>query len=82
MSRELHAHFTADGNLMTGRLISRPSLSHADGKPLYFQAPPPLHEATKPNLGKLVKELVVDGDDLVVTDPQLPFTLTVTVTYV
>lgn len=64
------------------RQISRPSLAYANGKPLYYQAPPALHEATKANLDKLVKELVVDGDEVVVTDPTLPFTLTVTVNYV
>ncbi|KAL1412394.1 NEDD8 activating enzyme [Vanrija albida] len=62
--------------------ITRPSFSHESGQPLYFQAPPQLHEATKPNLEKLVSDLVQEGETLVVTDPNLPFNLTVEVTFV
>ncbi|GFZ51385.1 NEDD8-activating enzyme E1 catalytic subunit [Saitozyma sp. JCM 24511] len=63
--------------------ISKPSLSHPSGKPLYFQAPPQLHDATKPNLDKLVSDLLADeGPELVVTDPNLPFSLGVTIAFV
>lgn len=62
--------------------IQRPSLAYSTGHPLFFQAPPQLHEKTKPNLEKLVADLVEEGSELVVTDPGLPFSLTVEVNYV
>jgi ubiquitin-activating enzyme E1 C len=63
--------------------ITRPSLAYGDsGRPLFFQAPPPLFEATKPNLDKLVSDLVQEGEEITVTDPNLPFNLTVAVKYV
>lgn len=62
--------------------IKRPSLAYADGRPLYFQAPPQLHEQTKGNLEKPVADLVPEGEDVIVTDPGLPFNLSVTVKYV
>ena len=49
---------------------------------MFFQAPPPLFEQTKGNLEKLVSDLVPEGEDIVVTDPGLPFNLSVTVKYV
>lgn len=66
---------------LTPSLIKRPSLAYASGKPLYFQAPPQLHAATKDNLDKLVVELVPDGGEIVVTDPALPFSLTVNLSF-
>ena len=62
--------------------IKRPSLAYSDGRPLFFQAPPPLFEQTKGNLEKPVSDLVPEGEDIVVTDPGLPFNLSVTVKYV
>jgi len=61
--------------------IRRPSLSYSSGTPLYFQAPPQLHEATKPNLEKLVSELLEDGSEVIVTDPGLPFNLTIVISF-
>lgn len=67
---------------LTHSQIKRPSLAYEDGRPLYFVAPPQLYEQTKGNLEKLVSDLVQDGEDLTVTDPGLPFSLSVTVRYV
>lgn len=72
------AHQTAD---IWVRQISKPSLSLDTGAPLFFQAPPQLHEATKPNLTKRVADLVAADSSLTVTDPNLPFDLTVSITY-
>jgi ubiquitin-activating enzyme E1 C len=48
-----------------------------NGRPLFYQAPPPLFEATKPNLAKRLGELLDGSTELVVTDPNLPFTVTI-----
>jgi len=55
--------------------IKRPSLSGPKG-PLYFRAPPPLEEATRPNLDKRLGELLEEEDEIEVTDASLPFQLT------
>lgn len=62
--------------------MKRPSLAYSDGRPLFFQAPPPLYEATKPNLEKRVSDLLEEGDEISVTDPNLPFNLSVEVKFV
>lgn len=49
---------------------------------LYMQAPPPLEEATRPNLDRRMTELVADGTELVVTDATLPISLQLVITYV
>jgi ubiquitin-activating enzyme E1 C len=36
---------------------------------------------TRPNLNKLVTDLVSEGDEVVVTDPALPFTLNVVIKF-
>ena len=61
--------------------IKKPSISYATGQPLFYQAPPQMHELTKGNLDKLVVDLIGDGDEVVVTDPALPFTLNVVIKY-
>ncbi|KAG8903291.1 hypothetical protein FRB99_003476 [Tulasnella sp. 403] len=61
--------------------IKKPSLS-LGAKPVYFQAPPQLEEATRPNLEKKVSELIPEGGEVTVTASTLPFTLTLRVTYV
>ncbi|KAJ1024109.1 hypothetical protein NDA16_002948 [Ustilago loliicola] len=60
--------------------IKKPSLSLA-GKPLYFQAPRQLEEATRGNLEKKLRELCKDGDQVTITDARLPFTLAVVVKF-
>lgn len=61
--------------------IKKPSISYASGQPLFYQAPPQLYDLTKGNLDKLVVDLVKEGDEVVVTDPALPFTLNVVIKY-
>jgi len=51
--------------------LKQPSL-RCSGKSLYMQSPPDLKEATKDNLTKPLKDLVSDGDLLVITDRSLP----------
>ena len=62
--------------------ITRPSLAYSGGRPLFFQAPPALYESTKANLEKLVSDLVQEGEELTVTDPKLPFNLSVAIKFV
>jgi ubiquitin-activating enzyme E1 C len=66
---------------LTNSQIKKPSLSYASGQPLFYQAPPQLHDLTKGNLEKLMVDLVSEGDEVVVTDPALPFTLNVVIKY-
>lgn len=66
---------------LTDSQIKKPSLSYASGQPLFYQAPPQLHDLTKGNLEKLLVDLVSEGDEVVVTDPALPFTLNVVIKY-
>ncbi|PWY97962.1 hypothetical protein BCV70DRAFT_202454 [Testicularia cyperi] len=60
--------------------IKRPSLS-INAKPLYFQAPPQLQLSTRPNLDKLVKDLVQPQEEITVTDANLPFSLSIQVDF-
>ncbi|KAK2467317.1 hypothetical protein APHAL10511_000552 [Amanita phalloides] len=60
--------------------IKKPSLSAA-AKQIYFQAPPQLEEATRPNLSKKVSELVPPGEEITVTASTLPFSLSLRVSY-
>ncbi|EKM55508.1 uncharacterized protein PHACADRAFT_256177 [Phanerochaete carnosa HHB-10118-sp] len=60
--------------------IKKPSLSSGP-KHLYFQAPPQLEEATRPNLEKPVSELVADGGEITVTATTLPFSLSLRIHY-
>ncbi|TDL24837.1 hypothetical protein BD410DRAFT_744501 [Rickenella mellea] len=63
--------------------IKKPSLSSANGtKHIYFQAPPQLEAATRPNLEKKVFDLVGDAGDILVTSHSLPFSLNLRVSYV
>ncbi len=54
--------------------IKKPSLSSANQQ-LYFQAPPQLEEATRPNLEKKLSDLVAGGAEITVTSSSLPFSL-------
>ncbi|CCF49049.1 hypothetical protein NDA11_005039 [Ustilago hordei] len=60
--------------------IKKPSLSLL-GKPLYYQAPQELEQATSPNLPKRLGDLVPHGAQVVVTDAGLPFTLAIVVKF-
>jgi len=60
--------------------IKKPSLS-TPTKQIYFQAPPQLEEATRPNLEKKVSELVADGGEITVTASSLPFNLSLRITF-
>lgn len=60
--------------------IKKPSLS-SGAKHIYFQAPPQLEEATRPNLEKKVSELVEDGGEVTVTASTLPFSLALRIHY-
>ncbi|KAI0320746.1 hypothetical protein OF83DRAFT_1103477 [Amylostereum chailletii] len=60
--------------------IKKPSLS-TPTKPIYFQAPPQLEQATRPNLEKLVSELVPSGGEVTVTATTLPFSLSLSISY-
>jgi ubiquitin-activating enzyme E1 C len=60
--------------------IKKPSLS-TPTKQIYFQAPPQLEEATRPNLEKKVSELVPDGGEITVTASSLPFNLSLRITF-
>ena len=60
--------------------VKKPSLS-TPGKQIYFQAPPQLELATRPNLEKKVSELVPEGGEITVTATTLPFNLSLRVTY-
>lgn len=61
--------------------IKKPSLS-TPTKQIYFQAPPQLEEATRPNLEKRVSELVPDGGEVTVTASSLPFSLSLRITFI
>jgi ubiquitin-activating enzyme E1 C len=60
--------------------MKKPSLM-LGGKPLYMQAPPPLEEATRPNLSKKLADLMKTGASLTVTDRSLPFALELVVNF-
>ncbi|KAH8106845.1 hypothetical protein BXZ70DRAFT_997762 [Cristinia sonorae] len=60
--------------------IKKPSLS-TPTKQIYFQAPPQLEQATRPNLEKKVSELVEEGGEITVTASTLPFNLSLRITY-
>lgn len=60
--------------------LKKPSLSGPNG-PLYFQAPRQLEEATRPNLQKPLGELFKHGDEITVTDANLPFQLSLRIQF-
>jgi ubiquitin-activating enzyme E1 C len=60
--------------------LKAPSLTHG-GKPLYLRSPPQLEEGLRPNLQKLVTDLVPDGGQIVVTDRGQPFAVNIIVIY-
>lgn len=60
--------------------IKKPSLSTSTTQ-IYLQAPPQLEEATRPNLEKMVSELVPNGGEVAVTSSSLPFSLSLRISY-
>ena len=60
--------------------IKKPSLSTPTTH-IYFQAPPQLEAATRPNLEKKVSELVPNGGEVTVTATTLPFSLSLRISY-
>lgn len=60
--------------------IKKPSLSTPTTH-IYFQAPPQLEAATRPNLEKKVSELVPNGGEVTVTATSLPFSLSLRISY-
>ncbi|KAI5956716.1 uba3 [Candida jiufengensis] len=54
--------------------MSNPSLS-IDGSLLYMSNPPELERITKPNLSKKMRDLVGNGNEIVITDQNLPISL-------
>ncbi|CDZ96210.1 nedd8 activating enzyme [Phaffia rhodozyma] len=60
--------------------LKKPSLSSPNG-PLYFSSPPQLELATRPNLERLVSDLLKDGDEITVTDVALPFQMSLKVKF-
>jgi len=63
-----------------GSQIKKPSLSTPTSQ-IYFQAPPQLEAATRPNLEKKVSELVPHGGEVTVTASTLPFNLSLRILY-
>ncbi|BFZ53161.1 NEDD8 activating enzyme [Savitreella phatthalungensis] len=60
--------------------LQSPSLRTGE-RNLYLQAPPPLEQATRPNLKKPLKELVSEGEEVAVTSATLRYTLNFRVRY-
>ncbi|KAI9850860.1 MAG: hypothetical protein M1838_004929 [Thelocarpon superellum] len=61
--------------------VKKPSL-RTEKTSLYYQAPPQLEEQTRPNLSKLLSDLVADGEEIAVSDAAFPFTLRFRVRFV
>ncbi|WVR08735.1 hypothetical protein IAU60_005793 [Kwoniella sp. DSM 27419] len=61
--------------------ISRPSLSHSRGA-LFWPSPPDVYEATRANLEKKLVDLLDNGTGVVVTDPALPVSVNISVSFV
>ncbi|ODV78905.1 uncharacterized protein CANTADRAFT_51244 [Suhomyces tanzawaensis NRRL Y-17324] len=60
--------------------MKRPSLSSSSAY-LYLRNPPNLEEKTRPNLYKKLSTLIDDGNEIVVTDPNLPISLRLVVNF-
>lgn len=64
-----------------GSQIKKPSLSTPTTH-IYFQAPPQLEAATRPNLEKKVSDLVPNGGEVTVTATTLPFNLSLRISFI
>lgn len=60
--------------------ISKPSLSTPTSQ-IYFQAPPQLEAATRPNLEKMVSEFVPEGGVVLVTSTSRSMSVSLCITY-
>ncbi|KAI9598781.1 NEDD8 activating enzyme [Syncephalis fuscata] len=58
--------------------VKKPSL-RTPTRSLYMQAPRPLEEATRPNLSRVLGELLQEGDVITVTDVTLPISMEITI---
>lgn len=81
VSNQLAFFFFKNKPSFTPRQIKKPSLSSARTGPLYYQAPPQLEAATRPNLEKTCGELFQEEDEVTVTDAGLPFQLTLRILF-
>ena len=52
--------------------LKKPSI-RTEAKTLFYQAPPALREQTMPNLEQKIKDLVSNGEEIVVSDPAFSF---------
>ncbi|KAJ3194290.1 hypothetical protein HK101_003060 [Irineochytrium annulatum] len=60
--------------------LKKPSL-RSSTRSLYMQGPKALEQATRPNLEKKIEDLIVDGEEIVVTDEALPISMKVVVSF-
>ncbi len=60
--------------------FKKPSL-RTSSKTLYMRAPAPLEEATRPNLEKFIVDLVENGEQIFVTDQNLPISVSLTIDF-
>ena len=60
--------------------LKKPSLRSAT-KTLYMTAPRALEEQTRPNLTKTMKDLVTSGEEISVTDENLPISMQVMIQF-
>eukprot|EP00741_Cyanophora_paradoxa_P005680 tig00000903_g5507.t1 len=63
------------------RFRLREASVRAGGRSLYIRRPPALEEATRPNLDKRLGELCPGGAELTITDPSLPVSLTLALSF-
>ncbi|WRT70845.1 uncharacterized protein IL334_007844 [Kwoniella shivajii] len=61
--------------------ISKPSLSYSRGA-LFWPSPPDVFEATRPNLDRLLIDLLGEEEGVVVTDPSMPVSVNISLNYV
>jgi NEDD8-activating enzyme E1 len=64
---EFIQHHLKDSSLR----LSAPSIVSGLGTTLYMQKPPSLELVTRPNLSKRMSDLIVNGEEITVTDPLL-----------
>ena len=60
--------------------LKKPTL-RTEERSLYYQSPPSLEEKTRPNLSKIMSELVADGEEIAVSDPAFAITFRYQVGY-